>query len=231
MNTTLEYFDVRRPEIKIALADSQYLMRLGMRSVVLDTPHIKVIAETDCYEKLAEVIFTYQPNICIIGINQHTEKPAELTKELLEHFPETRLLIVDTLEKSSEVIGLLQTGVQGYILKQCDRDEIIQAIETIHAGRNFYCSNVIRFNNERIDYNCSGHTLFFRKEDNTRLSNRELEVLKLIAEGFTNNEIADRIFVSSHTVATHRKNLMKKFHAKNNVDLVISAIKEQLITP
>lgn len=218
-------------DIQIAIADSQYLMRLGMRTVVQSTTNIHVVAETDKYDQLPELLFTYQPDVCIIGINQHTENPVEIVKQLMQHFEKTRILIVDTLENPNEVISLLQTGVQGYILKQCDRDEIIQAIESIHTGRNFYCSNVIRLNSGKIEYNCSGHTVYFKKNENLRLSNRELEVLKLIAEGYTNYEIADKIFVSSHTVATHRKNLMKKFQARNNVDLVISAIKDQLITP
>lgn len=218
-------------DIQIAIADSQYLMRLGMRTVVQSTTNIHVVAETDKYDQLPELLFTYQPDVCIIGINQHTENPVEIVKQLMQHFEKTRILIVDTLENPNEVISLLQTGVQGYILKQCDRDEIIQAIESIHTGRNFYCSNVIRLNSGKIEYNCSGHTVYFKKNENLRLSNRELEVLKLIAEGYTNYEIADKIFVSAHTVATHRKNLMKKFQARNNVDLVISAIKDQLITP
>ncbi|MCZ2444191.1 MAG: response regulator transcription factor [Flavobacteriales bacterium] len=218
-------------DIQIAIADSQYLMRLGMRTVVQSTTNIHVVAETDKYDQLPELLFTYQPDVCIIGINQHTENPVEIVKQMVQHFEKTRILIVDTLENPNEVISLLQTGVQGYILKQCDRDEIIQAIESIHTGRNFYCSNVIRLNSGKIEYNCSGHTVYFKKNENLRLSNRELEVLKLIAEGYTNYEIADKIFVSSHTVATHRKNLMKKFQARNNVDLVISAIKDQLITP
>jgi len=110
-------------------------------------------------------------------------------------------------------------GVHGYILRQCDAEEIMEAIRAITANKNFFCSNVIQFNKS-----VAGSV-------ENRLSMREVEILKLIAEGLTNNEIADKIYLSAHTVATHRKNLMRKFQAKNNVDLVISAIKESIIVP
>ncbi len=86
-------------------------------------------------------------------------------------------------------------------------------------GKNFFCSNVIK-----VERDIESGKL-------SKLSDREVEVLRLISQGMTNNEIAEQIFLSSHTVATHRKNLMKKLKAKNNVDLVISAIKESIIQP
>ena len=143
----------------------------------------------------------------------------DVISTILRKYPKKKILVIDIVEDRNEIVQIMQLGVQGYILRQCDKQEILDAVRTILSNKNFFCSNVIKFNRDR-------NACIF-----ATLSAREVEILKLIAEGMTNNEIAEKIFLSSHTIATHRKNLMRKLSAKNNVDLVISAIKESIIVP
>jgi DNA-binding NarL/FixJ family response regulator len=143
---------------------------------------------------------------------------------LRQRLPAKKILVLDTNEDANEIIRLLSMGVHGYILKQCDHQEIIDAVNTILQGKNFFCSNVLKLNKTPVKSLSQVDT-----DSTVRLSAREIEILELISQGLTNNEIADKTFISAHTVASHRKNLMKKFSARNNVDLVISAIKENFI--
>lgn len=212
--------------IRILVADSHFLIRQGLRSIFASNPGFQVVGETEHFERVPELVAQANPHVVIIGLNIQGISAAELIDQLLRDFKETKILVLDTNEEVDEMLTILSRGVHGYILKQCDHQEILDAVNTILAGKNFFCPNVLRLNKSRKngqDENPSRKRI--------QLSEREVQILSLISEGLTNKEIGDRIFISAHTVASHRKNLMKKFQAKNNVDLVISAIKENVIAP
>lgn len=210
----------------ILIADAHYMVRQGLRSVLNEKPEFRVVADTDDYQAALALALTYQPDVIIVGLNVLGAKAIDTISYIMKNLPKQKILVLDSNENVSDIIQILKLGVHGYILKQCDGPEIIDAINVILRGKNFFCSNVLKLNNE--DTSCCGSELDC-KHAVINLSDREIEVLELISQGLTNNEIADKIFLSSHTIATHRKNLMKKFQAKNNVDLVISAIRENFI--
>lgn len=204
---------------KLIIADGNYLIRQGLRLILQGQKQFDILGETGSFESIFDLVRQYEPDVIIIGLNTPGASAMDVIDRLLHTFPKKKILVIDTIEDKQETIQILQMGVHGYILRQCDAQEIMDAIKAITANKNFFCSNVLQFNRD-----VAGSV-------ESKLSMREVEILKLIAEGLTNNEIADKIFLSAHTVATHRKNLMKKFQAKNNVDLVISAIKESIIVP
>lgn len=205
--------------IKLIIADGNYLIRQGLRLIFQGNKEYEILGETGSFESIFDLVRDLDPDVIIIGLNTPGASAMDVIDRLLHMFPKKKILVIDTIEDRQETIQILQLGVHGYILRQCDAQEIMEAIKAITSNKNFFCSNVLQFNKD-LEGGVQG-----------RLSMREVEILKLIAEGLTNNEIADKIFLSAHTVATHRKNLMKKFQAKNNVDLVISAIKESIIVP
>lgn len=211
----------------LLVADQHYLIRQGLNVIFNQFPNkYQIIKDTDQYETVIPLVSLYNPDIVIIGLNIHGITATSIIEQLITEHPNQKILVIDTNEDTREVIKILQMGVHGYILKQCDQEEILEAIEAMMAGKKFFCSNVLKLNNPS---DCRGFVSL--NEVPVKLSERELEILELIAQGLTNKEIADKKFISSHTVATHRKNLMKKFKAKNNVDLVISAIRDNFIAP
>lgn len=205
--------------VKIFIADANFLVRQGLRSIFEGSDKYIVCGDTDDFKNLTESLNTHHPDVLIVGLNIQNIVGSEVIRHIFKEFPKQKILVVDTKEDINEIITILRLGVQGYILKQCDKSEILDAMRSILAGKTFFCSNVMRLNK----------SLAGSKE--IILSERELQVLSLISEGMTNNEIGEKIFLSTHTVASHRKNLMKKFEAGNNVDLVIKAIKEKFIIP
>jgi DNA-binding NarL/FixJ family response regulator len=210
----------------ILIADAHYLVRQGLRHVFDGKEEFKVVADTDDYQAAIALSLTYHPDVIIIGLNVLGANATDTIAYIMKNLPKQKILVLDSNENVSDIIQILKLGVHGYILKQCDGPEIIDAINVILRGKNFFCSNVLKLNNDEA--NCCGSEIDC-KHAIINLSDREIEVLELISQGLTNKEIADKIFLSSHTIATHRKNLMKKFQAKNNVDLVISAIRENFI--
>lgn len=213
--------------VKIVIADPHFLIRQGLKTILSTVKEHEIIEEYDNYQIIPEIA-VQKPDVLIVGLNIQGVSAISLIHETLQKYHHTKVLVLDTNEDTSEIIQILKLGVHGYILKQCDQEEIIDAVKAIMSGKNFFCSNVIRLNKSNQE-DCSGLPVEGHDEP-IHLSERELEILELISHGLTNKEIADKKFISSHTVASHRKNLMKKFRAKNNVDLVISAIKENFIT-
>jgi DNA-binding NarL/FixJ family response regulator len=214
------------PTINVLIADAHYLVRQGLRHIFDNRPEYRVVADTDDYQAAVALSLTYQPDVVIIGLNVLGSNAINTIDYIMKNLPKQKILVLDSNENVGDIIQILKLGVHGYILKQCDEPEIIDAINVILKGKNFFCSNVLKLNNAEVS--CCGSEVDC-KHAVINLSDREIEVLELISQGLTNKEIADKIFLSSHTIATHRKNLMKKFQAKNNVDLVISAIKENFI--
>jgi DNA-binding NarL/FixJ family response regulator len=217
--------------IKIIIADQHYLIRQGLRSIFSDSSKYQIVYDTDDYIQIPLLINLYQADVVIIGLNIQGVNAIDVIRQTLREYPQVKILVLDTNENTDDIVTILRLGVPGYILKQCDHQEILDAVNTIMQGKNFFCSNVLKINKSENTENCAGYETSVNLKDTVKLSAREVEILELISQGLTNNEIADKIFLSAHTVATHRKNLMKKFNAKNNVDLVICAIKEHFIVP
>lgn len=209
---------VQTSAIEILIAENNFLVRQGLRAIFNEEDGFRIIGETENYDQMLEMVSVNKPKVLIIGINMQSESMVTYVQQVLILHPEVKILVIDIKEEVSEIVSILKAGVHGYILKQCDRSEILDAMRAILRGSNFYCHNVMKLNK----------TL---SERTVALTQRELQVLNLISEGMTNKEIAEKIFLSDHTVASHRKNLMKKFDATNNVDLVIKAIKERIIFP
>jgi len=144
----------------------------------------------------------------VLGII-HSKKEAEKVNQ--KYFPD--LIVIDFSDKNF--------GVDSYLLNDCEKPEILEAIEDTISGKQFYCGMVIDIlaQKNNNDNNCSGFSL----------SQRELEIIKLISEGLTNRQIADNLFLSTHTVNTHRKNIMSKLGINNTAGIVIYAVKENII--
>lgn len=204
----------------ILIADAHFLVRQGLQTIFVNHPEFAVVADTGSYDTVKSLLSIYKPDILLIGLNVQGTSAEAVILEILQT-SEQKVLVLDTNEDYDSVVRLLESGVHGYILKQCDAAEIIEASNAICADKNFFCGNVLNIRKDKSSPNIIESRI---------LSSREMEVLRFIAEGLTNNEIADKLNLSAHTIASHRKNLMRKFNAKNNVDLVVSAIKENGLT-
>ena len=151
----------------------------------------------------------------------------------LDHSNACRVKIANEYnERLADVVETpaLRAGVDGYVKKDCDLQEIVEAVRETHCGRKFFCSQILdTIKREGIDLesldvvdpDCAG----------VSLSKRELEVIRLIAEGFTNPQISEKLFVSPHTITTHRRNILQKLGANNTASVVMYAVQAGLVSP
>jgi DNA-binding NarL/FixJ family response regulator len=157
-----------------------------------------------------------QPDVMFMDINLPDTSGMELCKEVKEKYPSVLIIGLSTFNQQPFIKKMMDNGASGYVLKNATQDELMEAISVVLEGKQYLSFE-------------AGQTLSRTKNNNIVITRREKEVLSLIAEGMTNNEIATKLFLSSTTVDTHRKNLLAKLDVKNTAALVRVAIRQNLI--
>ncbi len=205
-------------QIRVLLADAHVVVREGLKRMVETQPDLVVVAEaTDAHEMLEEAV-KHSPDIVVMDISMGAYAGAQATRELLKRCPKTRVLAFTAHEDRSYVHQLLQAGARGYVLKRAAGDELLGAIRAV-ASQGLY-----------VDPRVAGKLLavFAQKralvrDQHAELSEREAEVLRLIAQGFTNKEISAQLGVSVKTVETYKARSMEKLGLRSRVDIVRTA--------
>jgi two-component system NarL family response regulator len=199
--------------IKVIIADNQILTREGIIAILTAVKDIDIVGIVATGVELEQLIIKNKPDVILMDENFTAD--LNIYKKLTG----SRLLILSNNQSKEAILEVINGGIKNYIFKQCSRDEVIQAIYATAKGEQFFCENTLR--------SILGDRPENQGDENPQLSLREEEIVQLIAAGMTNKEIADKLFLSIHTIKTHRKNIIKKlgFTFKNAADLMIYARK------
>ncbi len=205
-------------KIKILVVDDHPMVLEGMRSMLeqISFVHLNGTA-ANAYEAIEKIKISL-PDIVITDINMPEISGIELTSKIKTEFPTVKLIAMSTFKERSYISQMIQNGASGYMLKSASKEEIEEAILSVHEGK-LYMS---------LDINLSAD----EKQHIGKvpiISSREKEVLELIADGFTNPQIAAKLFISLHTVDSHRKNLLTKFGINNTASLIKLAAKYNMV--
>ncbi|WP_162054926.1 response regulator transcription factor [Pontibacter pamirensis] len=214
--------------IRVVLTDDHNIIREGLRSLLEDDKETVVVGEASNGKELLDLLEHTPADVVLMDINMPVMDGYEATKQVAERFPDTKVLALSMLNSEPFVQKMMENGAAGYILKNTGKAELQSAIKLVANGSKFMCADLaIKFL----------HKPSVPEEDSDKpsrggsvLSKRELEVLGLIAEGFTNAEIADKLFTSKRTIETHRQNILEKTNAKNTANLVKYAIQNGYIS-
>ena len=212
--------------IKVLLAEDHNIVRNGIRSLLEIEPGIQVIDEvTNGAEALQRVADGLDVDIVLADINMPEMTGMELIKAMRETPSHAKILILSMLDHENYVIDAINSGAWGYILKNVGKDELLFAISHIAAGNKYICSELAFKMLFKLSYTSD----ITDTKVTEKLSKREIEVLALIAEGYTNMEIADMLFTSRRTVEGHRQNLIEKTGVKNTAALIRLAVRSGII--
>jgi DNA-binding NarL/FixJ family response regulator len=212
-------------KIRVLLVDDHTLFREGIRSLLESQPDIKIISEAEDGHKGVEMAIEMEPDVVLLDIAMPLLNGLDAAKKIKRKNPEIQILILTMHENEDYIRNALAFGASGYILKDTKADELIKAVRSIHSGEvvlspaitNMIVINYLRWGNSQ-------------NKDNTRiLSPREREVLQLIAEGYTNKQIAEILCISIKTVQAHRSNLMSKLDLHDKGELIKYAIQKKII--
>ena len=216
-------------QTSIIIADSSTISRLGLNAIINQMDGFTVVGEADNSKSVLDLIIVKSPDLVIIDFLSD-DFDIETVMNIKRKFPKLFLLGITPLQNGNTLINALRAGIDSYIKKSCDIPEVVDAIESTSKGKSFYCGKILeKIRKESIDI--SEMNNIDLSCDAVALSRREKEILTLISEGLTNSKIAEILFLSSHTITTHRKNIMSKLGVKNTAGIVMYAVKSGIVSP
>ena len=208
--------------IKIVIADDHKIIRDGICSLLEKHPNMEVVAEVDNGREAVEVTRQLAPDVVIMDISMPGLNGIEATRKITEYNPDIKVIGLSMHADVEYVSGLLKAGASGYILKECAFGEIVQAINAVVRNKYYICPEVAYVVIEGF----KGKHVTQDRDDTSLLTEREREILQLIAEGNSSKEIAANLNLSIKTVASHRQNIMDKLNCHDVVKLTKYAIRK-----
>lgn len=217
--------------ISIAIAEPHFLIVEGLKSIAASLNSFNLCGIAADKLELDDLLRKHKPKVLIMdyACDSFSIEDLKMVKTLSS---ETKILAL-THHVSQGIINLaLKSGVCSHVLKDCGKEEIIEAIEVTSQNKSFFCSKILDTLSAIDGESKKDSTAFSRAVcDGLNISEREIQIIRLIAEGFSNKEIADKLFLSTHTVNTHRKNILNKLGVNNTAGIVMFAVKENIISP
>ncbi len=214
--------------INVSIIDEYPVICEALSALISNADDIEVVS---CNTSADEFIVGMQKNlahIAIIVVHKERPKIIEDIKVLMQRFPKLKILVLSLKGNELFTLKLIKVGAKGHLSSDTGRSEILEAIYTLRNGYEFYAKTITNLLLNSF-LNSDNSNKKEKEKLQKELSNREMEVLKLFAEGMSNRQIADKLFISVRTVETHKTNIMKKINIKTTVDLVKFAIKNNII--
>jgi DNA-binding NarL/FixJ family response regulator len=222
-------------KIRILIADDHDVVRSGLRMLLRTSPDFSVAGEAADGDEAVRLVEKLKPDVAFMDISMPKLDGIEATALITQNHPETKVIIMTVHENEEYAYHVLRAGASGYLLKNASRKEIFEAVKSAMAGERFFSPGISKlivdgFMNRANEGNT--HAGPEEKRDaaaGQQLTKRELEVLQYIAQGYTNRQIAEALFLSFRTVNTHRANLMQKLNIHDTAGLVRHAINTGLV--
>ncbi|MCI4668138.1 MAG: response regulator transcription factor [Bacteroidia bacterium] len=205
--------------INVLIADDQPIYRDGLRFSLDGQEDIHIAGEVGNGQQVLDFLQKESPDILLLDINMPVMDGLETLKHLQENHSEVRVIMLTIYDESKLIMRLLEEGVDGYILKESDSREILEAIRTVSKGGTYYGFEVMK----KVAGMLKGK---FGARPKSNLTTREVEIVKLIVQEYSAKEIADKLFISGETVHTHRKNIREKLGVRNSAGIVREAIRQ-----
>jgi len=206
--------------INLLIADDHKVLLDGFISIFEKENDIDVVATAANGLEVLDHLSKKEIDICLLDINMPELNGVETCKKITKRYPDIKVVALSMYKQSSFIKRMKQNGAKGYLLKDDNAEELLDAIRQVNDGKEYYSKQLVDILvNNVLDKN-------YNQDSVTK---REKEVLELIAEGYTNLEISKRLFLSEHTIISHRKNLISKLNAKNSAELVKLSIEKGFI--
>lgn len=200
----------------IFIVDDHYMVIEGIRSLLFNERDIEWMGHATNAASCLSFLKQQQPDIILMDVNLPDMSGTDLCKEVKQLYPGVLVLGLSTFNQQAVIRNMMDNGASGYVLKNATKNELLEAISFVLKGDTYFSIE-------------AAHSLKESRTQQPMITRREKEVLQLIAEGFTNAEMSEKLFISIPTVNTHRKSLLEKFEVKNTATLIGKAIKMGLI--
>ncbi|MEJ2100640.1 MAG: response regulator transcription factor [Desulfobacterales bacterium] len=212
----------------ILIIDDHRLFREGLRAIIERSPNYEVVGEAGNGREARRLAAKLKPDVALLDMSLPDQSGIELTRDILRCSSNTRVMVVSMHSKIDYIVGAFRAGAKGYVIKECAADRLLQGIRSILKGDYFMDTSV----SQKVVKKLAGIQANEMKCADTSydtLTRREQEVMVMVAEGFSTNEIGERLFISPKTVENHRSSIMRKLKLHSTIDLVRYAVKLGLI--
>ncbi|MCL5045343.1 MAG: response regulator transcription factor [Actinobacteria bacterium] len=213
-------------KIRVLLVDDHTILREGIKMLLEAQPDVEVVGEAEDGEEAVAKARALKPDVVLMDVAMPKLNGLEATRQIKKEDPGAQVLILSMHETEEYILPILEAGASGYVVKQTAAQELVSAIRAVYNGNSFLYPTVARKVIES----------FLRRSQPAKpdpahdvLTERELEILKMVAEGLTNQQIAEKLFLSIKTVQAHRANIMEKLDIHDRVELVKYAIRNGLV--
>lgn len=213
--------------ISVLIADDQAMVRSGLRLILEAEDDIIVVAEAENGEEGVRLARREKPDVVLMDVRMPVMDGLEATRQITEQIEGTRVIVLTTFDLDDYVYGSLRAGASGFLLKDADGDQLVAAVRVIAAGDALIAPSVTK----RLISEFADRPQSTEVQGLDDLTERELEVLVLVAKGMSNAEIAEALFVSETTVKTHVSHILTKLHLRDRVQAVVAAYESGLATP
>lgn len=221
------FFMAKNSKIRVVIADDHAILRSGLRMLIDAQADMKVVAEAENGNEVIQVSQKTSPDVVILDVTMPERGGLHAIRDILKHNASARILLLTMHEEAAYLRTALAAGASGYVLKKSVDADLLSAIRAVHKGRTYVDSELA---SELIQHALPERSRAASKPTEV-LSERELQVLKLVAEGFSSREIAQQIFVGVKTVETYRGRLAEKLGLTSRADIVRYALETGLLTP
>jgi DNA-binding NarL/FixJ family response regulator len=208
--------------IKVLIADDHEIFRDGLKLMLSKADKIELVGEAANGKELIKLIETTSPDVVVTDIKMPMMDGVEATKKIKEQYPAIEVIALSMFDDEELILEMLDAGAKGYLLKNSDKFEITDAVTTVYEGNTYYCKHTSSKLAKLIALSRENKE---KKKKEAEFTEKEIEIIRLICQEFTNKEIGEKVFLSSRTVEGYRMKIMEKLKAKNTVGIVIEAIR------
>ncbi len=214
--------------IKLVMADDHEIFRDGFQLIVSRAENIDLIAQAANGKELVQVVDELHPDVVITDIKMPQMDGIEATRLLTGKYPGLGVIGLSMHDEDDLIMEMLEAGAKGYLLKNADKEEVLEAIQTVFAGDPYYCRST---NAKLARLIAKTRYQTYKRVKKPEFNEREVEIIQLICQEFTNREIGEKLFMSVRTVEGYRLKILEKMDVKNTVGLVIYAIQNGIFEP
>lgn len=216
--------------IRLVIADDHALLRQGIKNVLELEPDFQVIGEAGDGEEAIKRTAELKPDILLLDINMPRMNGLEVTRKLRDSRSSVKVVILTIHDDESYVLEVVKAGAAGYLLKDIEPGMLIKAIRTVYEGESFIYPTLAKKLFGQIARGEEKKAVLSQRRGEERLTEREIEVLQLIAQGMSNQEIANKLYLSEKTVKNHLTNIFRKINVTDRTQAVLYAIKHKIVS-
>jgi len=214
-------------KVRIVIAEDHTILREGLRSLLSSDPNLEVVGEAEDGREAIQCVERFKPNLILTDLSMPRMNGMEAIKEIKRQSPETKILVLTVHKAEEYILSTFQAGADGYLLKDSTHAELVMAVKKVLSGKHYISPEI---SEKVIEGYLEGKKTLKSRTSWETLTQREREILKLIAEGYKNKEIANYLCISTKTVEKHRANLMEKLDLHNAQALTAFAIEKELVS-